>query len=73
LTTQSAPDNGMKFRANNNWDFNFGDTGADGTLEAEVLILVLLQVLYLITLDLSPRAYTYTMVKHILFPWDIFR
>jgi hypothetical protein len=34
----------MKFRANNNWDFNFGDTGAD-TQKLEVLILVLLQVL----------------------------
>lgn len=64
LTTQSAPDNGMKFRANNNWDFNFGDTGADGTLEAGGTNISTTAGTYLITLDLShPRAYTYTMVK----------
>jgi hypothetical protein len=64
LTTQSAPDNGMKFRANNNWDYNFGDTGADGTLEAGGTNISTTAGTYLITLDLShPRAYTYTMVK----------
>ena len=64
LTTQSAPDNGMKFRANNNWDYNFGDTGADGTLEGGGTNIGTTAGTYLITLDLSnPRAYTYTMVK----------
>jgi hypothetical protein len=64
LTTQSAPDNGMKFRANNNWDYNFGDTGADGKLEGGGTNISTTAGTYLITLDLSnPRAYTYTMVK----------
>jgi hypothetical protein len=64
LTTQAAPDNGLKFRANNNWDYNFGDTGADGKLEAGGTNIGTAAGTYLITLDLSnPRAYTYTMVK----------
>jgi hypothetical protein len=64
LTTQSAPDNGMKFRANNNWDYNFGDTGANGSLEGGGTNISTTAGTYLITLDLSnPRAYTYTMVK----------
>ncbi|KIA82663.1 SusE domain-containing protein [Flavobacterium sp. AED] len=64
LTTQAAPDNGLKFRANNNWDYNFGDTGADGKLEAGGTNIGTTAGTYLITLDLSnPRAYTYTMVK----------
>lgn len=64
LTTQASPDNGMKFRANNNWDYNFGDTGADGTLDAGGTNIGTTAGTYLITLDLShPRAYTYTMVK----------
>ncbi|MDR6846807.1 SusE domain-containing protein [Flavobacterium granuli] len=55
----------MKFRANNGWDINYGDTGADGTLEFNVNdnIPVAVAGNYIITLDLSnPRAYTYTMV-----------
>jgi hypothetical protein len=64
LTAQSAPDNGMKFRANNNWDYNFGDNGADGTLEGGGTNIGTSAGTYLITLDLSnPRNYTYTMVK----------
>lgn len=64
LTTQSAPDNGMKFRANNDWGFNFGDTGADGKLEDGGTNIGTVAGTYLITLDLSnPRNYTYTMVK----------
>jgi hypothetical protein len=47
LTTQSAQ---VKFRANNNWDFNFGDTGADGTLEAGGTNISTTAGTYLITL-----------------------
>ena len=64
LTAQSAPDNGLKFRANNNWDYNFGDTGADGKLEGGGTNIGTSAGTYLITLDLSnPRAYTYSLVK----------
>ncbi|MDD5149935.1 MAG: SusE domain-containing protein [Flavobacterium sp.] len=64
LSTQAAPDNGLKFRANGAWDLNFGDTGADGTLEGGGTNISTTAGTYLITLDLSkPRNYTYTMVK----------
>ena len=56
----------MKFRANNAWDINYGDTGADGKLEfnAPDNIAVAAAGTYAITLDLSnPRAYTYKLVK----------
>lgn len=57
----------MKFRANNAWDINYGDTGADGKLEfnAPDNIAVAAAGSYTITLDLSnPRAYTYKLVKN---------
>lgn len=64
LTAQAAPDNGLKFRANGNWDLNYGDTGANGTLEEGGTNIGTSAGTYLITLDLSsPRNYTYTMVK----------
>ncbi|WP_316635192.1 SusE domain-containing protein [uncultured Flavobacterium sp.] len=64
LTAQSAPDNGLKFRANGNWDLNYGDTGADGKLEEGGTNIGTTAGTYLITLDLSnPRNYTYSMVK----------
>ncbi|MHC0439932.1 SusE domain-containing protein [Flavobacterium sp. 3-210] len=64
LTAQSAPDNGLKFRANGNWDLNFGDTGANGTLEEGGTNIGTTAGKFLITLDLSnPRNYTYTIVK----------
>lgn len=64
LTAQSAPDNGLKFRANGNWDLNYGDTGANGTLEEGGTNIGTTAGNFLITLDLSnPRNYTYTIVK----------
>jgi len=57
----------MKFRANNSWDINFGDTGGDGTLEygSPTNIKVPSAGNYTVTLDLSkPRAYTYTLKKN---------
>lgn len=64
LTTQAAPDNGMKFRANNAWTINYGDTGNDGVLDLDGKNIGTTAGTYLITLDLSnPRHYTYTMVK----------
>lgn len=57
----------MKFRANNAWDINYGDTGADGKLEfnSPDNIPVAVAGSYTISLDLSnPRAYTYKLVKN---------
>ena len=53
----------IKFRANDGWDWNYGDTGADGSLEnGGDNIVVPAAGNYTIVLDLSnPRAYTYTL------------
>ncbi|WP_264548395.1 SusE domain-containing protein [Flavobacterium sp. N2820] len=53
----------IKFRANNDWGLNYGDNGADGSLEeGGTNIAVPSTGSYLLELDLSnPRAYTYTL------------
>jgi len=53
----------MKFRANDAWTWNYGDTGADGTLENNGDNIVISAAgNYTIVLDLStPRAYTYSI------------
>ncbi len=58
-----ADGNKIKFRANDAWELNFGDNGADGTLEqGGDDIAVPATGMYKITLDLSqPRAYTYSL------------
>jgi hypothetical protein len=56
----------MKFRANNSWDYNLGDSGANGTMEyGGDNIKVPSAGNYTITLDLSsPRNYKYTLAKN---------
>ncbi|MGO4817810.1 SusE domain-containing protein [Flavobacterium sp. W22_SRS_FP1] len=56
----------MKFRANNGWDINLGDSGADGTMEyGGDNIKVPSAGNYTITLDLSsPRNYKYNLTKN---------
>jgi len=63
LTQQDAPDNGLKFRANDDWALNLGDNDADSSLEfSGTNISVPEDGTYLITLDLSnPRGYTYSL------------
>jgi len=53
----------IKFRANHNWDYNYGSDAADGNLNAGGSnIPVSVESDYAITLDLShPNAYTYIM------------
>lgn len=49
----------FKFRANNGWDLNYGDTGADGTLNAGGdNIPITTAGNYLIRLDLTKNIYT---------------
>ena len=48
----------MKFRKNNAWTENLGDTGADGTLEAGGDNIVTTAGYYAITLDLNNNTYT---------------
>ena len=66
LTQQEPTDNGFKFRANDGWDINLGDTGADGILEfGGDNIGVPEDGNYTITLNLSnPRNYTYSLTKN---------
>lgn len=55
----------IKFRANNDWGLNYGDNGADSSLEeGGSNIAVPTTGSYLVELDLSnPRAYTYTLTQ----------
>lgn len=64
LVQQDAPDNGLKFRVNDDWAINLGDNGADGTLEQDgTNIGVPVSGNYTIILDLSdPRNYTYQLI-----------
>lgn len=67
LTAQQAPDNGLKFRTNDAWTFNFGDAlPADGILDVNGNnISVPEDGNYTIVMDLSkPRVYTYSLNKN---------
>jgi starch-binding outer membrane protein SusE/F len=65
LSTQAAPDNGLKFKANGGWDINLGDNGANGSAEFGGTNISTTAGTYKITLDLSnPRDYKYTVVPN---------
>ena len=51
-------DGEIKFRQNNAWDSDFGDTGADGTLDAGGDNIVVTAGHYTITLDFNMNIYT---------------
>ncbi len=51
-------DGEMKFRFNNDWALNFGDTGADGTLDDGGDNIVVSAGHYAITLDINANTYT---------------
>lgn len=56
----------IKFRANDDWGWNYGDTGADGILDVGGdNIAVPAPGNYTVVLDLSvPREYTYTLIQN---------
>jgi hypothetical protein len=55
----------IKFRANDGWDLNYGDTGANGSLEAGGDNIQIAEAgNYTITLDLSKANYSYKVVKN---------
>ncbi len=55
----------FKFRANHNWDYNFGDSGADTVLDAGGdNIPLAASGNYTIVMTLAPGAYTYTVTKN---------
>ena len=51
-------DGEMKFRKNNDWSFNYGDTGADGTLDDGGGNIVISAGNYLVSLNLNDLVYT---------------
>ncbi len=51
-------DGEIKFRLNNDWGTNFGDTGADGTLDNGGDNIVVTAGYYMITLDFNAGTYT---------------
>jgi hypothetical protein len=54
----------MKFRANDGWDLNYGDDGANGTLEQNGANIPITEGgTYTITLKLGVPDYTYTVVR----------
>jgi len=54
----------IKFRANNAWNLDYGDTNADGTLEAGGENIAVSEAgSYKVTLDLSDAPYTYSLDK----------
>lgn len=60
ITVPSA--GGFKFRANHDWGLNYGDTGADGSLEVNGDNIAVTAGTHTITLYLySPGYYTYTI------------
>ncbi|MEY2739174.1 MAG: hypothetical protein RL259_1083 [Bacteroidota bacterium] len=56
----------IKFRANNDWGTNFGDNGANGSVEAGGANIAVTPGTYKITLDLNNNTYTKE-----LFSWGI--
>jgi hypothetical protein len=53
----------IKFRSNNAWTTNYGDNGADGTLELEGANIKVVAGTYDVTLDFSGGTPTYTLIK----------
>lgn len=55
----------IKFRANHAWDLNYGDDGANGTLEPNGANIAVTEAgNYTVTLNLSKPIYKYTLVKN---------
>ena len=51
-------DGEVKFRFNNDWGVNFGDDGADGTMEANGANIAVSAGHYLVTMNLNTQSYT---------------
>ena len=65
MTKKAAPNDGLKFRANNAWDLNYGDDGADGVLDSGgANIGCPADGNYTVILTLSKPIYKYTLIKN---------
>ena len=61
-------DGEMKFRMNNDWGTNYGDDGADGTLELNGSNIVVTAGMYFATVNMNDLTYTLEPVTHV---WGI--
>ena len=61
-------DGEMKFRMNNDWGTNYGDDGADGTLELNGSNIVVTAGIYFATVNMKDLTYTLEPVTHV---WGI--
>ena len=57
-TVVTLADGEVKFRFNNDWGLNYGDDGADGTVEANGANIAVSAGHYLISLNLNTQSYT---------------
>lgn len=58
-------DGEMKFRMNNAWDVNYGDSGVDGTLDAGGDNIISTAGNYIVTVDLNDLTYTLEKIDNI--------
>ena len=57
-TVVTLGDGEVKFRFNNDWGVNYGDDGADGTMEVNGANIVVSAGHYLVTMNLNTQSYT---------------
>ncbi|MFD2567370.1 SusE domain-containing protein [Pseudotenacibaculum haliotis] len=58
-------DGEMKFRMNNDWAVNYGDTGADGTIEQNGDNINVTAGIYIVTVDLNDNEYTLQPIDYV--------
>tara|TARA_R110001592_G_scaffold24026_4_gene93313 strand:- start:4069 stop:5748 length:1680 start_codon:yes stop_codon:yes gene_type:complete len=58
-------DGEMKFRMNNDWGINYGDNGADGTLEDGSANIVVTAGIYIATVNLKDLTYSLEKIDHV--------
>ncbi|WP_242203153.1 SusE domain-containing protein [Aestuariivivens insulae] len=58
-------DGEMKFRMNNDWGTNWGDDGADGTLDAGGANIVVSAGIYIATVDMNDNTYTLEQIDYV--------
>lgn len=58
-------DGAMKFRMNNDWGTNYGDNGADGTLDLDGENIQVTEGIYIATVDLNDLTYTLEKIDYV--------
>ncbi|WP_088323399.1 SusE domain-containing protein [Polaribacter tangerinus] len=58
-------DGEMKFRLNNSWDVDWGDNGADGTLDGGGANIVVTEGIYIATVDMNDLTYTLEPIDNV--------